>query len=147
MSVPGLISQVDFERNIYSEYYMGIGKESNEIKESIKIAVEHFFLPISRQMESPLFKFNQLKRQWEEESRFLSSISEIVMHPAYQSIIGMGKAAIPFIIRDLVESQNHWFWALKSITGEDPVPPSKRGKIKEMTVEWLRWWLRNQDNI
>ena len=59
----------------------------------------------------------------------------------------MGKTAIPFIIRDMLENNNHWFWALKSITGEDPVPPSKRGKIKEMTIEWKKWWLNNENNI
>ena len=61
----------------------------------------------------------------EEATAMFSSITEIAMHPAYQQIIGMGSIAIPFIMRELENRPAHWFWALKSITGEDPV--SKKG--------------------
>ena len=135
------IFPVDIERNFDFEY-LGIGRESKRIQESIKEAEEHFFQPISRQ--SPRIKFNQLKHEWIEATKYYSSIDDICMHPAYQSIIGMGKTAIPLIIEDMLENYNHWFWALKAITGVDPVPPSKRGKIKEMTIEWFRWWLQNK---
>jgi len=145
MSCPCSISTVDIEHNFDSEY-LGIGEESKIIQESIEEAEEHFLRPISRQ-ESPRIKFNQLKQEWIEATRTLSSISDICMHPAYQRIIAMGTTVIPFIMRDMLDSYNHWFWALKSLTGVDPVPPSKRGKIKEMTIEWKKWWLNNENNI
>ena len=144
MSYPSAISSVEVERNFYPDDYLGIGKESKRIQEATEEVREHFSMPISMQTKSPLLRFNRLKHEWIEATKVLSSISEIVMHPAYQSIIGMGKTAIPFIIKDLIENTNHWFWALKSITGEDPVPPDKRGKIKEMTNEWVMWWFKKR---
>src|SRR5947207_10431415 len=59
--------------------------------------------------------------------------TEIALHPAYQQIIGMGKEAIPLILEELQREEDHWFWALKSITGDDPVAPSERGQLPKMT--------------
>jgi len=84
-------------------------------------------------------KFYRLKSHWEAETAFLSSVSDIAMHPAYQQIIGMGSVAVPLILREMKKEPGHWFWALKSITGEDPVPPEHRGKITAMTEDWLLW--------
>ncbi len=68
------------------------------------------------------------------------------MHPAYQQIIGMGQDAIPLILAEMKRKPGHWFWALKSITGEDPVLPEQRGRIKKMTEAWINWG-RNQGYI
>jgi hypothetical protein len=84
-------------------------------------------------------RFNMLKRQWQKETLLFSSLTKIVMHPAYQRIIGIGPPAVPLILRELEQKPNHWFWALKVITGADPVEPSQRGRMKEMTRAWLRW--------
>lgn len=101
--------------------------------------LDHYFVPISREKISLKEKFHTLKAKWEEETSFLSSISEIAMHPDYQKIIGMGEQAIPFILNEMRKNPGHWFWALKSISGENPVPPELKGKIKEMTISWLQW--------
>lgn len=61
------------------------------------------------------------------------------MHPAYQGIIGLGPIALPLILRELEKELDHWFWALKAISGEDPVSPQNRGKMREMTDAWLNW--------
>jgi hypothetical protein len=61
------------------------------------------------------------------------------MHPAYQQIIGMGVDALPLILRELEREPDHWFWALEAITGENPVPPTDRGRLNEMARAWLRW--------
>ena len=95
--------------------------------------------PISRQSTNSKAKFLTLKAKWEAETAMLSSVTEKAMHPAYQQIIGMGPTAIPLILSEMKKELGHWFWALKSITGEDPVPPEQRGKIKKMTEAWLRW--------
>ena len=62
-----------------------------------------------------------------------------MIHPAYQEIIGMGEVAVALILEDLKERGGHWFWALRAITGENPVPPEDAGKIRTMTEHWLRW--------
>jgi len=94
---------------------------------------------ISRQWANPATRFFRLKQEWEEATAPLSSITEIAMHPACQQIVGMGPIAIPFIMRELENRPAHWFWALKSITMEDPVPPDKRGRIGEMAKAGLIW--------
>jgi hypothetical protein len=63
----------------------------------------------------------------------------MAMHPAYQQIIGLGNEAVPLLLRELKKEPDHWFWALKAITGVDPVEPTQRGRVKEMAGAWLRW--------
>lgn len=84
-------------------------------------------------------RFRELVKIWAKETAYLSSITKIVQHPAYQEIISMGKDIVPLILNELKESPNFWFSALKTITGEDPTPPENRGKIKQMTQAWLNW--------
>jgi hypothetical protein len=80
-----------------------------------------------------------LAREWREETRWISSTTEIAMHPAYQAIIGMGSDALPMIMADLRENSGHWYWALRAISNEDPVPPANRGNIRLMKDAWLSW--------
>jgi hypothetical protein len=88
-------------------------------------------------------RFEQLAETWLKEVAFSSSVIEMVTHPSYQQIIGMGKVAIPYILAALSKQPDHWFWALKAITGEDPVPAEDRGDIQKMTQHWLKWGIQN----
>ena len=84
-------------------------------------------------------KFMELTRQWQTDTAASSSITEKSMHPAYQQIIGMGRKALPYIFSELKSAPHHWFWALKAITGKDPVKPEHRGNLKAMSEDWLAW--------
>ena len=84
-------------------------------------------------------KFRELTEEWKKDTKFLSSISQIAMHPAYQRIIGMGSEVLPLILRRLSRKPDHWFWALEAITGENPVPESSQGRLGEMAEAWLDW--------
>jgi len=128
-----------YDLGLLSEIDSAVGDESGILKKSLENSIDHFMVPISRQWADPATKFFRFKQEWEEATAMLSSITEIAMHPAYQQIIGMGSIAIPFIMRELKNRPAHWFWALKSITGEDPVPPEKRGRIGDMAKAWLIW--------
>jgi hypothetical protein len=33
----------------------------------------------------------------------------------------------------------YWFWALQSITGENPVKPEQRGRLTQMAEAWIQW--------
>jgi len=88
-------------------------------------------------------RFRRLADRWRTEAEFCASVRDMAMHPAYQQIIGMGPAAIPFILRRLAARPDHWFWALKAITQEDPVKEEDRGDIRKMTRAWLEWGARN----
>jgi hypothetical protein len=99
------------------------------------------WLPTEPPVEDWL-KFQDLVPQWKSERRAMSSITEIALCPAYQSIIGMGEAAVPFIMKQLVLEGNdpdQWFWALRAITGADPVKDEDRGNHLKMAQAWLQW--------
>lgn len=83
--------------------------------------------------------FRDLVRQWKEETISLSSAEEMVLHPAYQRIIGMGPGVLPWLLEELKAEPDYWFWALKAITGQDPVLPAERGQMAQMTERWLDW--------
>jgi hypothetical protein len=61
------------------------------------------------------------------------------MHPAYQQIIGMGPAVVPFILEDLQRTGAQWYWALQAITGGSPVPRGVRHTSREIRENWLQW--------
>jgi len=103
--------------------------------------VAYMFPPISKStMEDDMEKkFNRLARTWKAETGMLSRLDEKYMHVAYQQIIGMGEAAIPFILRDLKETRGHWLWALRAIAGESPVPQKNAGNLSKVIEAWLEW--------
>ena len=84
-------------------------------------------------------EFRQLTDQWYEETRFLSSTSEIVSKETYYQIVALGKRVIPLILRELQERNGHWFLALRALTKDDPVGPQDRGNMRRMTQAWLDW--------
>lgn len=77
--------------------------------------------------------------KWKKDTAYSSSLSDIVMHPSYQRIIGIGPDAVPFILQELAENGGHWFWALQALTGENPVQEEDFGRIKKMKEAWLSW--------
>jgi len=88
---------------------------------------------------TPAERFQKLAGTWKSAVRFLSDTDEMCSHPAYQEIIGMGSVALPFIFSELEREPDNWFWALKAITGADPVPDEHRGNIALMAKDWLGW--------
>jgi hypothetical protein len=82
-------------------------------------------------------EFRELANQWYEETRKISSVPEMVLHPAYQKIIGMGKEALPLIFTELKRSRGHWLWALTMITREDHANPGDT--FRQAVDSWLKW--------
>lgn len=87
-------------------------------------------------------EFSRLAEQWKTETLNLSSMAQIVKHPAYQAIIGVGAEALPFILESLRVEADHWFYALHAITGEDPVPYESRGYIDKAAEAWVAWGIQ-----
>ena len=100
---------------------------------------------ISPREATPIFrnsvveKFSQLAAEWKASRNAFDSGIAMFTNPAYQQIVGMGPEVVPLILKDLEKNLDHWFWALKAITGKDPVPPAHRGRLKLMSKDWLRW--------
>jgi hypothetical protein len=96
-------------------------------------------LPFTSEQTEEARRFRSLAEVWHRETAALSSVSQMAMHPAYQEIIGMGRDAVPLILKELQQTPGHWFWALRAITGDDPVKPEHRGRVREMAAAWVEW--------
>lgn len=118
---------------------VGASQQSIQLQRQLNDLVVYYALPASSNRDRRRERFRHLSQQWKKETQFISSTTEIAMHPAYQAIIGMGADALPMILEDLRQNSGHWYWALKAISNEDPVPPNDRGIIRKMKSAWLRW--------
>lgn len=84
-------------------------------------------------------RFRELAARWKAETALESSSLAMTAHPAYREIVSLGQRVVPFLLLDLQREPAHWFEALASITGEDPVPRSDWGKPTAMAKAWLAW--------
>ena len=87
--------------------------------------------------------FNALAKKWKDQTRASSSVTSMVMNPAYLEIISRGEKVIPLILKDLKNSPSHWFIALRILARASPVKPEDAGNIKKMTEAWLAWGREN----
>jgi hypothetical protein len=90
-----------------------------------------------------LQRFQTLKQSWRRETQLFSLMGKKILHPCYQSIIGLGPPVVPILLRELRDEPDHWFWALQCITGENPVPQADAGRFEVMRSAWLEWGRRN----
>ena len=86
-------------------------------------------------------EFVRLAMEWERATAGFPRVKDKVNHPSYLKIIDWGDEAVPHILADLRdrEEPRHWFEALRSITGANPVAPEDRGDLAKMAEAWLRW--------
>jgi hypothetical protein len=132
LAVPGERQQADINYGQGGHAYM-MTVNTVELKSSEYI--------VDTKVES-LAKFRFLAKQWRGERGAQSTVAAMAALPSYQKIIGMGKAALPWILAELKsegDAPDHWFWALAAISDENPVPPESRGKLSEMANAWLAW--------
>jgi hypothetical protein len=84
-------------------------------------------------------KFYSLASQWQSDVEGMSSTAQMSQHPAYQEIIGMGTKVVPLLLRELKQNPLYWLLALSEITGENPIKPEQRGRVKQMAEAWIEW--------
>jgi hypothetical protein len=101
--------------------------------------LDRYRTSIKSPREDSAKKFKRLLELWRKETEYMSSMTQAFLHPAYQEIVGMGKEALPFIFRAMEQNPDWFFWALRAITGENPVRTEHRGRLKEMTIDWIEW--------
>jgi hypothetical protein len=96
------------------------------------------------EVQSDLEKeFNKLATTWKAQTKGASSLTGMVMSPAYLEIISYGEKMIPFILKDLKNSPSHWFIALRILARTSPVRPEDAGNIKKMSEAWISWGREN----
>jgi hypothetical protein len=122
-----------------NELTIALGNKAIEEVNGLTRTVDDLSLKVA-QVGSPFEKkFIRLRDDWKSNRGHCSDTVSLVMHSAYQRIIGMGPAAVPWLLRELASSPDRWFWALRAITEEDPVPAADRGNSAAMTRAWLAW--------
>jgi hypothetical protein len=84
-------------------------------------------------------RFRQLAARWKAERLPHSSSTRLTDHPAYHEIVALGRRVIPWLLAELQREPDHWFRALKQLTGVDPVRPENRGNIDAMAADWITW--------
>jgi hypothetical protein len=126
---------------------VGASPQSLQLQQELGNLRDYYAFPASSIRDRRRERFQRLVEQWRRDTQWLSSTSEVAMHPAYQAIIGMGDDALPFIMEELRNNSGHWYWALKAISNEDPVPPRDRGVITKMKSAWLRWGVQKGRTI
>ena len=89
-------------------------------------------------------RFTELADQWENETVFLSNPDRIAEHPAHREIVSMGESAVPLILKRMQAQGGHWFYALRDITGANPVKPCRAAAtLRAMQACWLEWGKAN----
>jgi hypothetical protein len=84
-------------------------------------------------------RFDRYADEWRAQTAHTSVLARRIMHPSYQKIIGLGREALPLILDRLSSQPDHWFWALRSISDEDPVRPEDVGRFDAMRDAWIEW--------
>jgi hypothetical protein len=84
-------------------------------------------------------EFRVLAERWHGETDDLSSATRVVGHPAYLRMIGLGREALPHILRDLEANGGMWFAALEAVTGLELGTPDERSNYRTLREVWLRW--------
>lgn len=115
----------------------GVSATSDVLSTQWTEARRHLRQPVSR--ATPGQRFNELAATWREQRGFSSSLPEMLLQPAYQQIIALGWRVVPSILVELQRAPDHWFWALRMITGANPVSPGDEGNVRAMSRAWIQW--------
>lgn len=84
-------------------------------------------------------RFRQLADQWSGDTINMSSLTEMVSHPAYLRIIGLGAPATRLLLQELETNPDYWFFALSAVTNQDPATDDDRGDFERTRRKWLQW--------
>lgn len=87
-------------------------------------------------------RFRALVLAWRREAPAWLDPSHRVAHPTYRAIVALGAEAIPLLLEELRVDRDFWFYALREITGENPVRWWKRGNVDAMSRAWIAWGQR-----
>ena len=83
--------------------------------------------------------FAVLALRYEQECQFLSSPASMTEVPSYQSIVRVGRPAVPLILDRLEESPWCWFPVLAEILGFNPIKQDSAGHVDRMISDWNKW--------
>jgi len=88
-------------------------------------------------------QFEEYYKQWKAETVFESNGRKIVENTHYQKIINMGGSAVPLILEKYVQSNDHWSYALRNITGVSLNEATHNGDLEAVRTDWIEWGIKN----
>ncbi len=83
-------------------------------------------------------KFWDLVRQWEYDTKYLSSADRILNHASVVALIQMGPEAIPLVLKAMKENY-HLTYILHKLTGDWPVRDEYAGNGPKIIECWRKW--------
>lgn len=82
-------------------------------------------------------KFYNYYNSWMEQTQFLSSVSDIIRHQDFQSIIAMGQKAVPYIIEEIKIKPSTLVWAL-NIIFQRKITDNPKATIDDACRLWVK---------
>lgn len=82
--------------------------------------------------------FRRLFDAWDSETFLFSFPHQIYEHWAYEELVGLGEAAIPYMLGEVQRGRPNLVVALRSITGESPVKASEPN-TEQVMAAWVAW--------
>lgn len=91
--------------------------------------------------------FEELAKQYENDTRFHSFAHCMKKSPAYQNLVDIGEEIVPSILQGLKDNTIGgvaWFLILEAITGEIPLKPEIENgwakiKVEDTRQAWIKW--------
>ena len=130
---------MDHPRDSVPPLDLGVSLESRRLAENYCSSMVDYRSAASRLEPTMRERFQQLSREWKRATRYFSSSSHLVAHPAYLRIIALGPDVVPLILRNLEHEPAHWFPALVALTNVDPVAEDDWGNVEAMARTWVEW--------
>ncbi|MEM9680531.1 MAG: hypothetical protein AAF901_09430 [Bacteroidota bacterium] len=130
---------------IYTSHTLtpGISREAIAVTHAFAASQSAYFsnsiFNMHRHHEYIKKQFEDNKANWLEDTMFVSSSTEIFNNSFYQNVINLGEDAIPYMVIDMKENLNHWFYALSKITNVNPVVAEHAGNVELMADDWYHW--------
>lgn len=84
-------------------------------------------------------EFKRHEKKWKKDTKYFSSPGDKYLHPSYARIIGLGHPAVSLILKSMQRQPADWFYALRAITGANPVTQSMAGDVNKMSEAWIKW--------
>ena len=84
-------------------------------------------------------RFTELADRWNRETCLMSNSDRAAAHPDHMAIISMGEPVVPLILERMQDGRGHWDYALRDITGANPVKRADWGNIAAIHASWLEW--------
>ena len=84
--------------------------------------------------------FREKVDTWRRETGGYSVIRKKISHIAYEEIVDRGWDVVPLILAEMRNRPGYWFWALRSITDENPV--REGATFTQATEDWISWGIQ-----